>query len=531
MDIVDYLERNAAVWPDRIAYIDRTGQFTWCQVHQRSRGLAAALADRGIRPGDTVASLSLDRIETVETFYACALLGAVRTGVNFRYSPREVRHLLNDSAAKAIVVEAGPCEELFRAAAVEVGVCIVVSGNEEDPNSYNRAIESAPAFSRRHIGQPNDIAAISYTTGSTGLPKGVLWRRAALPEVLVQTWFQTGIRNDDVFLHCLPAAGVPILLATANVVNGHTVVLLDRYDVDRVLTAIEKARVTYVLLVPTMLQDLCLAAKSGHRDLSSLRLVLYGSAPATPALIRDAVETLGCELVQWYGSTEGTGGWYTQLTWADHLDALQRPDPNSVLTTCGRPFLHTSIELRNSDGAPVGLGDVGEVCVRSETLMAGYLNLPDESAAALSDGWLRTGDLARWTAEGYLQLVDRRKFMIITGAYNVYPVVVEAVLAEHVDVAEVCVVGIPDDRWGEAVCAVVVLVPSSGKPNAAETERVRSELFDLARTSLASFELPKRIDFVAELPRGATGKVLKREVWNSYRSTAARDSKICGDDS
>lgn len=514
MDIVEYLVRNAEVWPDRPAYTDAAGVYTWADVHRRSLALAAALSARGVGVGDTVASVSHDRIETVETFFACAWLGAVRTGINYRYSPREVAHLLVDSAAKTVVVEAGECEHLLDASNVQVKTRIRVGGIGTDPDDYEAAVRAAGTPPAAHVAHPDELIAISYTTGSTGLPKGALWRRGAVPEVLVQTWFQTGIRNDDVFLHCLPAAGVPILLAIANIVNGHHVVLLDRFDPEEVLTAIERDRVTYLLVVPTMLQDMCRAARERSRDLSSLRLVLYGSAPATPVLIRDAMATFGCELVQWYGSTEGTGGWYSQLTWRDHQDALALEDPNEILTTCGRPFLHIRIELRKPDGTRAEAGEVGEVCVSSDTLMVGYLNLPDETIAAFDGDWLRTGDLARWAHGGYLQLVDRRKFMIITGAYNVYPVVVETVLAEHPAVAEVCVVGISDDRWGEAVCAVVVPVRTGDLDSIA----LREDLLNHARRHLAKFEVPKRIDFVDELPRGATGKVLKRVVRDSYRS-------------
>ena len=516
MDIVEYLARNAEVWPDRPAYTDSAGTYTWAEVYRRSRTLAAALAARGVGAGDTVASLSRDRIETVETFFACAWLGAVRTGVNYRYAPREVAHLLKDSEAKVVVVEAGECETLLDAADLDVKARIRVGGEGTDPDDYDTAGRAAATNPAPYPAGPDELVAISYTTGSTGLPKGALWRRAAVPEVLTQTWFQTGIRNDDVFLHCLPAAGVPILLAIANVVNGHHVVLLDRFDAEQALAAIERHRVTYLLVVPTMLQDLCRAAHKRARDLSSLRLVLYGSAPATPALIRDAMTTFSCELVQWYGSTEGTGGWYSQLTWRDHQAALALDDPNDILTTCGRPFLHTRIELRRPDGTRVDAGEIGEVCVHSDTLMVGYHNLPDETTAAFHGDWLRTGDLARWTDRGYLQLVDRRKFMIITGAYNVYPVVVETVLAEHPAVAEVCVVGIPDERWGEAVCAVVVPAEAS-----VDAEALRADLLDHAKRHLAKFEVPKRIDIVDELPRGATGKVLKRVVRDSYRSTTS----------
>jgi acyl-CoA synthetase (AMP-forming)/AMP-acid ligase II len=505
MLVRDYLLHNARCWPERPAYVSATARLSWGEVCERSRRLARVLQDLGVRPGDVVATMAEDTHQVVECWYAAALIGAVRTGINYRYAPREVAHILDDAAVKVLIVEGGPCEEAFRSIDASALACAIGFGDHGFDLDYERLLRDAPPEPEIPGVAAGSCAAISYTTGSTGLPKGVRWSHGAVAAAQVNTWLQAGMRHDDVFLHCLPAAGVPILLATWNVVNGATVVLERRFSPADALDLLERERVSSVLWVPTMMNDVLSAADFAARDLSRLRLVMYGSMPATPALIRRAIDGFGCRLQQWYGCTEATAGWTNILHHEDHLRALD--EEAELLTSCGRSTLHCEVAVLDEAGTPLPDGEVGEICVRGETLMLGYHNLPEESAAALRDGWLRTGDLGRRDERGYFYLVDRKKFMIVTGGYNVYPVVVENALAEHPAVAEVAVVGVPDDRWGEAVCAVVV--PAA--PVTAE------ELTAFCRTRLAAFEVPKRIDFEDALPRGATGKVLKRRLRDRYR--------------
>lgn len=502
MLVRDYLVNNARSWPTKTAYISRSGRFTWGETAERSLRLAAAFRAFGIEKGDVVASLSYDSQEVVEIWYACALIGAVRVGINPRYSPHEMGHILVDARARLLVVHA-TCRASFDLIDVDTSALMTVVGVGEGHGfslDYDSLIaDTDPLAALPELDSDDDIA-ISYTTGSTGLPKGARWSQSSVVASELNTWLQAGLRRDDVFLHCLPAAGVPVLLAAFNVFNGSTVVLMEKFSARGALGMIQSERVSCVLWVPTMIVDVLADPEFDRFDLSSLRLVIYGSAPASPALVRRTIDRFGCEMQQWYGSTEGAAGWYSILDHHDHLTALA--GRSELLSSCGRPTLHCQISIVDVDGRELPRGEVGEICVRSETLMTGYVGLPAETADALRHGTLRTGDLGRFDEDGYLYLVDRKKFMIITGGYNVYPVVVENVLAEHPAVREVCVVGVPAERWGEEVWAVVV----------ATGDISEDELMEFCKGKLAKFEVPKHISFVSALPRGATGKVLKSAV-------------------
>jgi acyl-CoA synthetase (AMP-forming)/AMP-acid ligase II len=505
----DYLFAHASNSPHKSAFIDGDRRHSWAEVAERSSRLARVLRERGIGKGDVVASLALDGMEVIELWYASAILGTVRTGINWRYAPREVAHILHDADVKALVVENGSPSDTFAKIEDRATQHVLRFGGDDD--DYERALAKATPLdpSEWEPLTPDDPIAISYTTGSTGLPKGAVWRHGAVVAAQLHTWIEAGGRRDDVYLHCIPAAGVPVMLATWNTFVGSTIVLQDRFSAHGALDLIERERVTSTLLVPTMLTDILDVPAFEHYDLSSLRLIIYGSAPATSALVTRAISAFGCELQQWYGATEAVGGWFSILRHDDHLRALDgRPE---LLQSCGKPMVHTRIKVASSDGTAVPAGEVGEVCVRSETLMDGYLGLADETADALHDGWLHTGDLGKVDDEGYLYLVDRKKFMIITGGYNVYPVVVENVLGSHPAVREVCVFGIPDERWGESVCAVVV----------PDGDIAATDLIEYCRAHLAAFEVPKHVVVRHELPRGATGKILKRAVRDEVRELLA----------
>ena len=272
------------------------------------------------------------------------------------------------------------------------------------------------------------------------------------------------------------------------------------------LDLLERERVTNPIFVPTMLQMMTSVAGGPARDYSALRTIVYGASPITTTQLRHALATFGCDLLGLYGLTESTGG-VVHLDGDDHDPAGPR---QHLLRSAGRPY--EWVELKVVDPATlkaVPAGAVGEVWLRAPNVMAGYFRRPEETAAAITDdGWLRTGDGGYVDAEGYLFLTDRIKDMIVSGGENIYPVEVEEVLSQHAGITEVAVIGVPDERWGEAVRAVVVR--RDGSTVAAD------ELICFARERLASYKLPRAVDFVDDLPRTPTGKVLKRELRTRY---------------
>lgn len=512
--ISDALRSAALRRPDHLAYAYERLEHSWRETDARVDRLANALVARGIGRGDVIASCCQDGPVLLEVIFAAARIGAIRVGLNYRYSAADFARVVAHCGARMVFVQR---DFLPLAADVPKGVTLVDCGDaQEEMAEYDALLASgAPGDPGIAVGE-EEVCQICYTTGSTGAPKAAVWTHRNYMHATTHTQLDLGMTRDDVWLHCLPGAGVPCLLDTWNAVQGFTNVIARAFDPADCLRKIEKYRVTRTVWVPTMLLAVCTVAEKGGCDVSSIRRLSYGSAPTTTALIRRALRTFeGVRFDQWYGSTEGAGGWYTQLTPEDHDRALAGDE--HLLQSCGRPMHHADVKVIGEDGEDLPADAFGEICVRGKFVMREYFDNPEQTAETLVGGWLRTGDMGRVDAEGYVYLVDRRQFMIISGGYNVYPVDVENALAQHPAVAEVCVFGIPDEKWGEAVHALVV--PSEG---AAPSE---AELLAFARERLAAFKVPKRIEFRETLMRGPTGKVLKRAHKDEYWTTDERDRR------
>lgn len=501
----DYLLGNERSWPGRVAYISNSSRRTWGEVAERSRRLAAALRSLGVRQGDAVGSMARDGHEIVEVWYAACMLGAVRTGINPRYALSGIEHVLRDSGIKVLVVEGGTCEDLFvgveeRPTTLESVIGLGLHSQELDYDRLLKEVDELPEAEWADVAAA-DAAMISYTSGSTSGPKGVVATHSAVAACQVNTWFQTGMDCDENFLHTLPASGTNILMATWNVYNGSTVVLVDKFETASAIAAIKRENVTTAVFVPTMLQDVLDQLERDGDTLPSLRRVIYGSAPSSPALIRRAASVLGCELQQWYGSTEATAGWTTVLSHADHVRGLNG-EPQ-ILRSIGRPTLHTELRIVDGEGNELPHGEIGTIAARSATTMLRYHNLPEQTAQVLRrDDWLEVGDVGYQDEERYVYVLARKDFMIISGAYNVFPTIVENCLTEHPAISEAVVFGLPHERWGEVVSAAVVAT----RP--IDLDEVR----EFCKAALAAFEIPKQLFVVDQFPLGSTGKVLRNNV-------------------
>ncbi|MEL0083775.1 MAG: AMP-binding protein, partial [Gammaproteobacteria bacterium] len=455
----DLIRRNAACYPDKTAFIAGEQTRTWAEMDARSDRWVCALAKLGVTKGDVIAILSYDPVEVMEHFFACMKGGFVRTGINWRYASREMLHLIRDSDARAIIVQAPLADQLadfWQALQAEDRQIIGFGGN----HGFNLDLETLLAGADTPPELPpisaDDRLALSYTTGTTGLPKGAIWHHSMLRES--QTWsvLAAGLHHEDIWLTPVPLPGATAGFPTYGMVNGMTTVIQgDGLTIDGLLDVIEKHRVTVLLIIPTLLQRLLEAQKKQPRDLSSLRLLAYGSSPAMPSLIREAIAVIGCDMIQGYSTTESTTGWLTIFRQADHQRAIDG-EPG-LLKSCGRANIQAELSIRDPQGNPCDSGTVGELWVRAPHMINQYLNRPDENRENFVDGWYLTGDMGFIDQEGFLYLTDRKKFMIISGGYNVYPVVVEAVLAEHPAVRESSVFGVAHPDWGEAVVALVSL--------------------------------------------------------------------------
>lgn len=524
----DLLQRCARNAPDKIAYRCGESAATWLQMHQRSDRFAVALQRLGHRAGQTVAILTQETVTVYEHFFACMKIGAPRVGLNTQYPWPEMLHVLKDSDTKFLLVQAR-CKHLIAERLAEIaqlGITLIGYGEGHglalDFETLLAQAEGAPVWPAL---AGDDLLLISYTSGTTGVPKGAMLTQAGGANCILHSLISFGFAPDDTWYVPASSAWVVVMMGIFGLGNAMTTAIPDgSFQVQTFLREVGSHRVTVALLVPVMMQRAIneLQAHPGF-DLSSLRMLVYGSSPAAPKLIRDAKAAFKVALLQTYAMTEATGGWISFLTDADHERGL-REEPG-LLKSVGRIGIHYDCTIRDDAGRALAAGEVGEIWLRGNTLMKGYRNLPQATAEALPDGWLRTNDIGRLDARGYLYLLDRQKFMIITGGVNVFPSSVEAVLVEHAAIAEVAVVGVPHPEWGEAVVAVVVKKPGH---EAAEG----ASIIAFCDGRLSRPETPKQVVFVDELPKTSNAKVRKGELkkWLSSTAGLVPWSTVIGDD-
>jgi fatty-acyl-CoA synthase len=502
--IADWVTRRADRKPGAVALVDGdTGrELTYRDLERSMNELATALYELGLRRGDRVAFLMENSPEFVETLFGTVNLGAVAVPMNFRLGAEELAYLLADSGAAVLVVS-----ERFRdlaAAALAHGghrvrrVVVDGSGDPvgEVPTTALPELRGRPGRAPDPFTGPDDVCVIMYTSGTTGRPKGAMlthgnmqWNAINLATV------GTGLSGTTVTLAVAPmfhigALGLsvlPILYA------GGTVVTVRAFDPARTLRLLAERRVTTQFMVPAMWSALTQVPDFDAHDVSTVQYVLCGGAPC-PMPVIEFYQRRGWRFLEGFGMTEA----------APNTLLLDQDFVVSHAGSVGRPFMHVDVRIVDGEDHDVPTGEVGELVLRGPNIFAGYWGLPVETAEAMRGGWFHTGDLGRADGDGFVTLVDRKKDMIITGGENVYPIEVEQVLFRHPGVADVAVVGVPDDRWGETVVAVVV---------AAGGERVGpDELIGFTRDRIAHFKCPRRVEFLDELPRTATGKILKREL-------------------
>ncbi|MHB8694488.1 MAG: acyl-CoA synthetase [Solirubrobacteraceae bacterium] len=488
--------RWAALQPDKPAIVFGEETISWGEFGARVSALARGLARLGVERGDRVACLMDNRPEFLETFFALQCLGAVFVPLNTRLSPAELERSVGH-VEPVVFVTSSVFAEILDGLREAVDVPHWV-GADVRPRTGDPLIAELAEFGRTKSpdlpgpGSLDDPAAILYTSGTTGGPKGAVVTHSNILYMTLNFGIHAGLCGDDRSLLFLPLCFTGGLLPISMPVlhAGGVLVLQPGFDPGEALAAIERERVTFVAGVPTTFAAMLDHPAQPSTDLSSLRLAMVGAAPV-PIPLLSAWRERGVPMLQAFGITEASG----MNLYLAPADAPAKPG------SCGKPTLYCDARLAREDGTEPEPGAVGELLLSGPMVMRGYWRDEAATNATVADGWLRTGDLATRDADGFFTIVDRKKDVIITGGLNVYPAEVEAALSGCEGVGEVAVVGAPDRRWGEAVTAFVVARPGANIDP--ET------LIDACRRSIADYKTPKRIELVAELPRTASGKVRK----------------------
>ena len=510
--VADIVRVHAAERPDDAALVVGERTVTFGELGARSSQVANALRAAGVGFGDRVAFVEKNGAEFFEVTYGLTKLGAVIVPVNWRLAAPEMLQIIEDAGTAVVVVgsEFFGHIEAIEDRLTKVHTIVAVGAHERWP-AFDDWIAGQPAEDPGITTDSDDVALQLYTSGTTGLPKGVMLTNGnffSLMSNITEDWRFTA---DSVSLAVMPMFHIAGSgWAMAGMYFGCTNVVLRDVDPAAILEAIPRHRVTNILLVPAVIQFVLMWPGVEETDFSSLRALVYGASPISDDVLVKGMKRFGCEFIGVYGLTETTGA-ITQLKGDDH-DPVNRP---KLLRSCGKPHPWVEVRIVDANGEDVPVGTVGELWTCSSQNMPGYWNNPGATAATITpDGWVKTGDAGYLDDEGYIYLYDRVKDMIISGGENIYPAEVENVLMTHDDVADVAVIGVPDDTWGEAVKAVVV--PTSG---ASPTD---ADLIAFARERLAGFKLPKSVDFTTELPRNPSGKLLKRQLREPYWAGAER---------
>ena len=506
-DSLDYWAREQ---PDAEFAVQGARRLTYREAVGAANRLANAFVAAGLEPGARVALLAKNSIEHALLYYAASKAGAALVPLNFRLAPPEWAYILDDAQPRLLLAAAEFTPALDALRDRLESVERFVSLGAERPAGWEDlaalAAEQPETPPERWVSEDADLYQM-YTSGTTGQPKGAVLAQRAVAENTLQIGLGIQTRPGERSLVVAPlfhAAAVPA--AFAPIAQGGAIYVMESFNPPEVVRALSEERIGYAVLVPSMLQA-CLvhAPDVAERRYPTLRLIHYGSSPIAEQTLRRAMQVFGCEFVQSYGMTEATQ-LLTFLPPADHHRALAGQP--GLLLSAGRAAVGTELRIVDADDTPLPPGAQGEIVARGPQLMRGYWNRPRETEETLRGGWLHTGDVGVLDADGYLYVQDRLKDMIVSGGENVYPSGVENVLYEHPAVADAAVIGVPDERWGETVKAVVVL--RAGARATAE------ELIEFCRGKLAGFERPRSVDFVESLPRTASGKVLKRALRERY---------------
>ncbi len=505
----DIMEKNARVFPDKPAFVSGKGnedfskQVSFREFRDRVYSLINYLNNRGFEKGDRIAILSKNSLEYMEVYGVAERGGFIAVPLNFRLSSDEIALLLNHSESRVLFFAseyAGMVEKVgCDINSVEEYICMGDGcGNYTE---YGEAIKKGEKVEPDVNVEGDDVVYLMYTSGTTGLPKGVMLTHRGQLENAKALLMEQALVRSDVHLAIMPLYHVGgRALPLSHTLRSCTVYIRDKFSPEQFLKDVERYRITTTQLVPTMIAFILEVPGIESHDLSSLRTVWYASSPMPVALLKRAIGVFGNVLIQGYGLTEA-GPLATVLHKEDHeLDE----DSEKRLQSAGFPAIGVEIKIVDEEMKEVPVGELGEIAIRSDFIMKGYWRMPEETEKTLKNGWLLSGDIGKLDGNGYLYVVDRKKDVIISGGENIYPREIEEVLYRHPAVLEAAVIGVPDEVWGENVMAVIVV-----KEGAEVTEE---EIIEFCKERIASYKKPRIVEFVDALPKNPSGKILKYEL-------------------
>ena len=510
MRLHDYFDFSAREYPDTAFAVlgDRT--MSYREASGEVNRLANALIGAGLKPGDRIAMLSKNSIEYALMYYAASKAGVAPVPMNYRLAPPEWTYIINDAQAKLVITSAAYTEAVDGLKGdlktAKQFICLggaAPAGWQE----YGSFVEGQPLTPPdRHVGLDDDAYQM-YTSGTTGQPKGAVLTHGAVSAQLTQVEPIAQARPGERFLIVAPLYHAAAAVTAFSAVKwGSTLYIQEDFNPVEVVRALAEERIGIALLVPAMIQALLVYVPDvASRSYGDLRRIIYGASPIAEQTLRRAAEGFKCGFAQAYGMTETTAVLTALLSEHHEIALRDRPE---LLLSAGRAIVGVDLRIVDEDDVQVEPGGFGEITARGPNIMRCYWNLADESAEALRGGWMHTGDAGYMDAEGFLFVQDRVKDMIVSGGENVYPRNIEDALFKHPAIADVAVIGVPDKQWGETVKAIVVLKDGQ--------QATDEEVMSFCKDKLGGFQRPRSVDFIAELPRNASGKVLKKELRAPY---------------
>jgi acyl-CoA synthetase (AMP-forming)/AMP-acid ligase II len=513
-NVSEVIRYHARTKPEQVALYFQGRETYYGELNTNASKVANGLIAEGLNNQSRVAVLDKNSDYFFEVFFGCSKANSVIVPVNFRLAPPEVAYIVNDAKSEVLFVGQDflPVVEKIAGDLKTVKKIITLSGNHENWESYTAWRDRQNSDEVVTEQKSSDVAMQLYTSGTTGHPKGVQLTQDNFFALVIPFTFEVlGFTENDINMICMPLFHIGGLgWAFVGLIAGVKNVVAKEIIPPDLLKLMVEQKVSVGFFVPAVILFMLQVPGVQEMDFSNLRLMVYGASPIPLDLLKKAMAVFKCQFMQVYGLTETTGV-VTVLPPEDHSI-----EGNKRMRSCGKPTRVNEIRIIGGDGNVVPVGQVGEIIIKSPQVMLGYWNLPKETSSSLRDGWFHTGDAGYYDEDGYLYIYDRVKDMIVSGGENIYPAEVESALFGHPAIADVAVIGVPDETWGESVKAVIVKKPGA--------EVTQDEIISFARERIGGYKVPRSIDFVENLPRNPSGKILKREIRAPY--WANRDRQV-----